>query len=108
MRASDEWRVSQNGRGRKSDDGKRKLDLLLLGRHLVGRICNAYANRTLGGGLLIMQIEPFANGGCKSYLVSCDTSGRAILIDPEIHLTERYKAAIARDGLALADRKSVV
>ncbi len=49
-----------------------------------------------------MQIEPFANGGCKSYLVSCEASGRAILIDPEIHLIERYKAAIARDGLALS------
>jgi glyoxylase-like metal-dependent hydrolase (beta-lactamase superfamily II) len=49
-----------------------------------------------------MHIEPFANGGCKSYLVSCEASGRAILIDPEIHLIERYKAAIARGGLALS------
>ena len=49
-----------------------------------------------------MHIEPFANGGCRSYLISCETSGRAILIDPEIHLVERYKAAIARDGLSLS------
>lgn len=49
-----------------------------------------------------MQIEPFTQGGCKSYLVSCAASGRAVLIDPEIHLVERYKAAIARDGLSLS------
>ncbi len=49
-----------------------------------------------------MHIETFANGGCRSYLVSCEASGRALLIDPEIHLVERYKSALARDGLSLS------
>ena len=33
-----------------------------------------------------MHIEPFANGGCRSYLISCETSGRAILILSLIHI----------------------
>ncbi len=49
-----------------------------------------------------MIIEPFAKGGCKSYLVSCERSGESILIDPEIHLIERYRSAIAREGRSLS------
>ena len=37
-----------------------------------------------------MHIEPFANGGCRSYLISCETSGRAILIEiaPDVSVRE--------------------
>ena len=49
-----------------------------------------------------MHIETFFNGGCKSYLIACERSRDAILIDPEIHQIERYRSAIARDGLSLS------
>lgn len=49
-----------------------------------------------------MIIEPFAKGGCKSYLVSCERTGESILVDPEIHLIERYRSSIAREGRSLA------
>jgi glyoxylase-like metal-dependent hydrolase (beta-lactamase superfamily II) len=49
-----------------------------------------------------MIFEQFSHGGCKSYIVGCAQSCAAVLIDPEIHLIEKYRAAIARDGLRLA------
>lgn len=49
-----------------------------------------------------MIVEQFANGGCKSYLLGCERTGEAILVDPEMHLIERYRAMIARDGRSLS------
>ncbi len=49
-----------------------------------------------------MIIESFAKGGCKSYMISCERTGESILIDPEIHLIERYRSVIARDGRSLS------
>ena len=49
-----------------------------------------------------MIIEPFAKGGCKSYLVSCERTGASVLIDPEIHLIERYRSVIARESRSLS------
>ena len=48
-----------------------------------------------------MILKQFANGGCQSYLIGCERSGASILIDPEVHLIERYRGMIASDGLKL-------
>jgi glyoxylase-like metal-dependent hydrolase (beta-lactamase superfamily II)/rhodanese-related sulfurtransferase len=43
--------------------------------------------------------EQLNNDGCQSYLIGCDESCAAILIDPEISLVDRYHALATRDGL---------
>jgi glyoxylase-like metal-dependent hydrolase (beta-lactamase superfamily II)/rhodanese-related sulfurtransferase len=48
-----------------------------------------------------MIFKQFANGGCQSYLIGCERTGASILIDPEIHLIERYRSALASEGLRL-------
>ena len=48
-----------------------------------------------------MIFEQIASGGCQSYLVGCEESCVAALIDPEIRLIDRYLASAARDGLRI-------
>jgi glyoxylase-like metal-dependent hydrolase (beta-lactamase superfamily II)/rhodanese-related sulfurtransferase len=48
-----------------------------------------------------MIFEQLAAGGCQSYLVGCQDSCAAALIDPEISLIDRYLALAARDGLRI-------
>jgi glyoxylase-like metal-dependent hydrolase (beta-lactamase superfamily II)/rhodanese-related sulfurtransferase len=48
-----------------------------------------------------MIFEQVATGGCQSYLVGCDETSVAALIDPEISHVERYLALAARDGLRI-------
>lgn len=48
-----------------------------------------------------MIFEQMANGGCQSYIVGCDETGAAALIDPEVRLMDRYLAAAARHGLRI-------
>jgi glyoxylase-like metal-dependent hydrolase (beta-lactamase superfamily II)/rhodanese-related sulfurtransferase len=48
-----------------------------------------------------MIFEHLTAGGCQSYLVGCEQSCAAVLIDPEISLIDRYLAAAARDGLRI-------
>jgi len=48
-----------------------------------------------------MIFETFAAGGCKSYLVGCEATCSAVLIDPEISLADRYVGAVAQRGLAI-------
>jgi len=45
--------------------------------------------------------EQIATGGCQSYLVGCDDTSMALLIDPEISHIDRYLALAARDGLRI-------
>jgi glyoxylase-like metal-dependent hydrolase (beta-lactamase superfamily II)/rhodanese-related sulfurtransferase len=45
--------------------------------------------------------ERLSAGGCQSYLLGCDESCAAVLIDPEISLIDRYAALAARDGLRI-------
>ena len=53
-----------------------------------------------------MIFEQVATGGCQSYLVGCDETCAAALIDPELSQIDRYLALAARDGAAhpLRDR----
>lgn len=48
-----------------------------------------------------MKFEQIATGGCQSYLVGCEATCAAALIDPEISQVDRYLALAARDGLRL-------
>jgi glyoxylase-like metal-dependent hydrolase (beta-lactamase superfamily II)/rhodanese-related sulfurtransferase len=46
-----------------------------------------------------MIFESVSSGGCRSYLVGCEETCAAVLIDPELSQVDRYKALTARDGL---------
>src|ERR1700749_4551204 len=48
-----------------------------------------------------MIFEQVATGGCQSYLLGCDTSHSAILIDPHLNQIDRYLGLAARDGLRI-------
>jgi glyoxylase-like metal-dependent hydrolase (beta-lactamase superfamily II) len=48
-----------------------------------------------------MVFEQIATGGCQSYLVGCEKSCGAVLIDPEVSQVDRYLAYAARDGLRI-------
>jgi glyoxylase-like metal-dependent hydrolase (beta-lactamase superfamily II)/rhodanese-related sulfurtransferase len=48
-----------------------------------------------------MIFETIATGGCRSYLVGCDETCAAALIDPELSQIDRYKALATRGGLRI-------
>jgi len=48
-----------------------------------------------------MIFETVATGGCRSYLIGCEESCAAALIDPELNQVDRYIALAARDGLRI-------
>lgn len=48
-----------------------------------------------------MIFETVAAGGCRSYLIGCEESCAAALIDPELGQIDRYLALAARDGLRI-------
>ena len=48
-----------------------------------------------------MIFEQVATGGCQSYLVGCEETSVAALIDPEIGHVDRYLALAARDELRI-------
>jgi glyoxylase-like metal-dependent hydrolase (beta-lactamase superfamily II)/rhodanese-related sulfurtransferase len=48
-----------------------------------------------------MIFEQIATGGCQSYLLGCDDSHSAILIDPHLQQMDRYLGVAARDGLRI-------
>lgn len=48
-----------------------------------------------------MIFEHIRSGGCQSYLVGCEHSRAAFLVDPEISHVDEYVALAARDGLRI-------
>ncbi len=48
-----------------------------------------------------MILETVASGGCRSYLLGCQETCAAALIDPELSQIDRYLALTARDGLRI-------
>ena len=46
-----------------------------------------------------MIFESVSSGGCRSYLVGCEDTCAAALIDPELSQIDRYHALAARHGL---------
>jgi len=48
-----------------------------------------------------MIFETVATGGCRSYLIGCEDSCAAALIDPELSQVDRYLALAAKGGLRI-------
>src|ERR1700761_5746646 len=48
-----------------------------------------------------MICETFAAAGCRSYVVGCEATRAAVLIDPELSLIDRYRGHLAQTGLVL-------
>ena len=48
-----------------------------------------------------MVFEQIATGGCQSYLIGCDQTCVAALIDPELSQIDHYIALTARDGVRI-------
>src|ERR1700685_3458177 len=48
-----------------------------------------------------MIFETVATGGCRSYVVGCEATCAAVLIDPELGQIDRYIALTAREGLRI-------
>jgi glyoxylase-like metal-dependent hydrolase (beta-lactamase superfamily II)/rhodanese-related sulfurtransferase len=48
-----------------------------------------------------MIFEQLATGGCQSYLLGCEATKAAILIDPELSRIDHYRGLCAQHGLAL-------
>ncbi|HEY6458443.1 MAG TPA: MBL fold metallo-hydrolase [Steroidobacteraceae bacterium] len=46
-----------------------------------------------------MIFESIASGGCRSYLLGCEESCAAALIDPELSQLDRYRVLAAKHGL---------
>ncbi len=46
-----------------------------------------------------MIFETVSSGGCRSYLIGCEATCAAALIDPELSQIDRYIALAAKDGL---------
>jgi glyoxylase-like metal-dependent hydrolase (beta-lactamase superfamily II)/rhodanese-related sulfurtransferase len=45
--------------------------------------------------------ETVATGGCRSYVIGCEETCAAALIDPELSQIDRYTALAAKDGLRI-------
>ena len=48
-----------------------------------------------------MLFETVSTGGCRSYVIGCEATCAAALIDPELSQIDRYTALAARDGLRI-------
>jgi len=48
-----------------------------------------------------MIFETFAAGGCRSYLLGCEATRAAVLIDPELSLMDRYRGFVSQQGLVV-------
>jgi glyoxylase-like metal-dependent hydrolase (beta-lactamase superfamily II)/rhodanese-related sulfurtransferase len=48
-----------------------------------------------------MIFDTVASGGCRSYLIGCEDTCGAALIDPELSHVDRYLSLIAKDGLRI-------
>ncbi|WOK36868.1 MBL fold metallo-hydrolase [Sphingomonas sp. C3-2] len=48
-----------------------------------------------------MLFESFTAGGCRSYLLGCESSCAAVLIDPELSLIDHYRGHVLQHGLTV-------
>lgn len=48
-----------------------------------------------------MYFEQIANGPCFSYLIACEETGRALVVDPAVELVERYIGIAHQQGLQI-------
>src|ERR1043166_8822809 len=48
-----------------------------------------------------MLFETIADGGCRSYVIACEATCAALVIDPALGQVERTAGLLARQGLVL-------
>jgi glyoxylase-like metal-dependent hydrolase (beta-lactamase superfamily II) len=48
-----------------------------------------------------MIFEQIATGGCQSYLLGCEATRAAVLIDPEFSRIDHYRGSVAQHGLSV-------
>jgi glyoxylase-like metal-dependent hydrolase (beta-lactamase superfamily II)/rhodanese-related sulfurtransferase len=48
-----------------------------------------------------MIFEQIATGGCQSYLLGCEATKAAVLIDPELSRIDHYRGLLAQHGLSV-------
>jgi glyoxylase-like metal-dependent hydrolase (beta-lactamase superfamily II) len=48
-----------------------------------------------------MIFEQVVTGGCQSYLVGCEATDAAVLIDPELSRIDHYRGLLAQHGLSV-------
>jgi glyoxylase-like metal-dependent hydrolase (beta-lactamase superfamily II)/rhodanese-related sulfurtransferase len=48
-----------------------------------------------------MIFEQLQSGGCCSYVIGCERSGAAVIVDPSLDLVDRYAAVAAGHGLRI-------
>jgi glyoxylase-like metal-dependent hydrolase (beta-lactamase superfamily II) len=48
-----------------------------------------------------MIFEQAATGGCQSYLIGCNETSAAAVIDPEVRQINRYQALAAQHGVRI-------
>src|SRR5580700_6279557 len=48
-----------------------------------------------------MIFEAVASGGCRSYIIGCEETCAAAVIDPELSQIDRYLALAAKNGLRI-------
>ncbi|MBW8785037.1 MAG: MBL fold metallo-hydrolase, partial [Novosphingobium sp.] len=48
-----------------------------------------------------MIFEQIVTGGCQSYLVACEASRAAVLIDPELSQIDRYLGLAHQQGVTI-------
>ena len=48
-----------------------------------------------------MIFEQIATGGCQSYLVGCEATRAAVLIDPELSRIDHYRGLCGQHGLTV-------
>ncbi|MEO8549256.1 MAG: MBL fold metallo-hydrolase, partial [Kofleriaceae bacterium] len=46
-----------------------------------------------------MLFEQIRSGGCLSYLIGCDDSCAALIVDPHLEQLDRYMALVAERGM---------
>ncbi len=49
-----------------------------------------------------MYFEQIANGPCFSYVIACEETGRALVVDPAVELIERYIGIAHQHGLQIS------
>ena len=48
-----------------------------------------------------MIFEQIATGGCQSYLLGCEATNGAVLIDPDLSRIDHYRGLLAQQGLTV-------
>lgn len=70
-------------------------------RALPGATGEAYVGGQAVQGDFTMIFEQIVSGGCQSYLLGCEATRAALLIDPELSQIDHYRGLCAQHGLSV-------